>query len=91
MEESKTRINILGEDFIIKTDKSEEYVNSILDLFKSKLDMINIMTGKQNSLRAAILAGLLLAEENIELDASRDEEEITAITTKLIEDLDEII
>lgn len=95
MEKNRTRITILGEDFLIRTDKSSEYLEKIIELLNSKIDKIREMTGIQSPLRTAILAGLLMAEEKMENSPARpgyeDDEEISAITARLISDLDDLI
>jgi len=94
MEKNRTRITILGEDFLIRTDKSAEYLEKIINLLNSKIEKIREMTGIQSALRTAILAGLLMAEEKMEDSPARpesDDEEISAITKKLISDLDTLI
>ena len=106
MEKNKTRVHVLGEDFLIRTDKSEEFVNSVMQLLKQKIAKIREMAGEMSNLRTAILAGLLLAEEVTELGKkaagteiekrnvrpqNEQEEEIAAIASRLIGDLDDII
>lgn len=99
MDTSKTRINILGEDFIIKADKSQKYIEKVIDLLKVKINKIQKMTQNQSSLRIALLTGILLAEditdlreESINSFSKHDEStKIDAITSKLLDDLDSII
>ncbi|MBN1647706.1 MAG: cell division protein ZapA [Spirochaetales bacterium] len=98
MEKNRTRVHVLGEDFLIRTDKSDEYVKKVLELLKGKIEKIREMAGVQDNLRIAILAGLLLAEEIMEEKNStvksrpenEQEEEIGAIASRLISDLDNL-
>jgi cell division protein ZapA (FtsZ GTPase activity inhibitor) len=105
MDKSKTRIKVLGEDFYIRTDKDDKYVAKVLDLLQLKIRKIREMAGEMGNMRIAILAGILLAEDVLEIEsAAREtvklvkakpegelEEEIAAITSRLIDDLDDIM
>ena len=63
MEKTQLKIKILGTSFSIQSGESREYLDSILDYYKSKVEEINEKTIKADPLKLAIIAGLNIVDE----------------------------
>lgn len=62
------RVELLGLSFVIQTDESAEYVNSLISVLRSKIDAVSSGSGLSSPrlsdpLKTAILAGIYLADE----------------------------
>ncbi|GAB1433387.1 hypothetical protein MASR2M29_20130 [Spirochaetota bacterium] len=57
------RVELLGLSFVIQTDESAEYVNSLISVLRSKIDAVSSGSGLSDPLKTAILAGIYLADE----------------------------
>ena len=94
------RIELLGASFQIQSDESPEYIESLLDHFRSRISQIEHTVATGDPLKKAILAALLVTDE---LFAERERDhhadtagipredaaEIERITTRLLSRLEE--
>ena len=57
------RIEVLGTSFTIQTDEDPEYVADIVDYYKTKVQEVRQSVRTGDSLKLAILSGLLAVDE----------------------------
>lgn len=93
------RIELLGASFQIKSDESPEYLRRILDHVRARVTEIERTVATDDPLKKAILAAFLITDDLIRerdrahsaTDGVPDAGEIAAITSRLIERIDQII
>ena len=86
------RIELLGASFSIQTDEDPAYLAKVVDLYRQKVTEIQRSVSTQDTLKVAILAGILTADAY--LKKSGDEgapAEVGLITAKLITELEEAL
>ncbi|MEM5948553.1 cell division protein ZapA [Spirochaetia bacterium 38H-sp] len=90
-------VNILGTSFKIKTDENPEYVKSVLELYKNKVEHIKTTLDIDEPIKIAILSGIMLADELMQKDTEyskklrKNTEEIEQIAEKLIKEIDQAL
>jgi cell division protein ZapA (FtsZ GTPase activity inhibitor) len=84
------RIDLLGAEFNIKTDENPEYLEEVVELFRSKVDELRGSVGTSDPLKIAILAGILIADDYLKLTGSQraTAAEAAKITVGLITELE---
>jgi cell division protein ZapA len=93
------RIELLGASFQIQSDESPEYIEQLLEHFRSRVDQIEETVATGDPLKKSILAALLVTDELFSEREHRDasgsvriapEEasEIEEITTRIISSID---
>ncbi|OHD17944.1 MAG: hypothetical protein A2087_03670 [Spirochaetes bacterium GWD1_61_31] len=91
------RIEMLGTAFVIQTDESEQYINSLLAYYQAKLDAIGRDSRVQDPLKQAILASVYIIDElfrarvdnSLHKDMDADiGDELSAIAQRLIARID---
>mgnify|MGYP001146767031 CR=1 FL=1 len=87
------RIDLLGAEFTIKTDQDPEYLEEVVELYRSKVDEIRRSVGTSDTLRIAILAGIIIADDYLRHKGERrtNDAEAREITATLISELDEAL
>ena len=56
-------IHVLGTNFTIQTDESPEYVGKLVEYVCSMIETLEKSVGTKDSLRIAVLASVLIADE----------------------------
>ncbi len=95
----RLQIDLLGTSFAIEADQPSEYLKSIYNHYKKVVSEVQQTSGVSDSLRIAIIAGVLLSDElskerlNPQETIQQDETEvlIEQSAKKMIEDIDSII
>ena len=95
----RLQIDLLGTSFALAADQPAEYLQSIYNHYKKVVSEVQQTSGVNDSLRVAIIAGILLADElskerlNPQGTIPQNETEvlIEQSTKKMIEDIDSII
>lgn len=93
------RIELLGASFQIQSDESPEYIEQLLEHFRSRVDQIEQTVATGDPLKKSILAALLVTDELFSERRHRDatgsvriapEEahEIERITSRIISNID---
>ena len=84
------RIALLGAEFNIKTDQDPEYLEEVIEFYKSKIAEVRSGVGTSDPLKIAILAGILAAEDCLRQTGSQRSSaaELSQITVDLITALD---
>jgi len=96
MDSGVVQIQILGTTFTVKSDQDPEYVESIIQYIKTKIEEIKQSTTSNDPLRTAILANILITDELFkernkkgdlfnESDASREASRLTADIIRRLE------
>lgn len=57
------RVELLGASFVIQTDESKEYVESLIAYLGSKIETVRASSRVDDPLKASILAGIFLVDE----------------------------
>ncbi len=93
------RIELLGASFQIQSDESPEYIEQLLEHFRSRVEQIEQSVATGDPLKKSILAALLVTDElfserehrtpsgHVRIDPE-EAQEIEQITTRIISDLD---
>ena len=97
----RLQIDLLGTSFALEADQPAEYLKSIYNHYKKVVSEVQQTSGVNDSLRIAIIAGILLSDElskerlnlNTQETVMQDKTEvlIEQSTKKMIEDIDSII
>ena len=97
----RLQIDLLGTSFALEADQPAEYLQSIYKHYKKVVSEVQQTSGVNDSLRIAIIAGILLSDElskerlnlNTQETVMQDKTEvlIEQSTKKMIEDIDSII
>jgi len=97
----RLQIDLLGTSFALEADQPAEYLQSIYKHYKKVVSEVQQTSGVNDSLRIAIIAGILLSDElskerlnlNTQKTVMQDKTEvlIEQSTKKMIEDIDSII
>ena len=84
------RIDLLGAEFNINTDQDPEYLEEVVEFYKSKIAEVRSSAGTSDSLKIAILAGILTADDCLKQTGSQrtGTAELSQITLDLISELD---
>jgi len=68
VQERKKNFKVLGQEFQIRTDASEEEIEAVFDLVKERIEQCAVQPGKHLGIgRASVLACLSLASSVIQL------------------------
>lgn len=87
MEEAKkgpVRVEIFGQEYLIKTDEDEEYVRAVARLVDERMHQLAATTASASSLSVAVLAALNLAGDY--LRSKKEVEERSRQLMSLIEE-----
>ena len=95
----RLQIDLLGTSFALEADQPAEYLQSIYNHYKKVVSEVQQTSGLNDSLRIAIIAGILLSDElskerlNPQGLLSQNETDvlIEQSAKKMIEDIDSII
>ncbi|MGI5089536.1 cell division protein ZapA [Treponema vincentii] len=95
----RLQIDLLGTSFALAADQPAEYLQAIYNHYKKVVSEVQQTSGVNDSLRVAIIAGILLSDElskerlNPQGTLPQDETEvlIEQSARKMIEDIDSII
>ena len=97
----RLQIDLLGTSFALEADQPAEYLQSIYKHYKKVVSEVQQTSGVNDSLRIAIIVGILLSDElskerlnlNTQETVMQDKTEvlIEQSTKKMIEDIDSII
>lgn len=95
----RLQIDLLGTSFALEADQPSAYLQSIYNHYKQVVSDVQQTSGVTDTLRIAIIAGILLSDElskerlNPQAEAMQHEEDLVLeqSTKKMIEDLDSII
>ena len=84
------RIDLLGAKFSIKSDQDPEYLEEVLEVYRSKIEEIRATTGTSDPLKIAILAGILTADDYLKQTGAQrtNAAEAAQITIGLITELE---
>jgi cell division protein ZapA (FtsZ GTPase activity inhibitor) len=91
------RINVLGTSFVIQTDETEQYINSLLAYYQSRLDLVARDSRVSDPLKQSILASIYILDElfreRVEHSVHRDLDsdmgnELSQIAQRLIARID---
>jgi cell division protein ZapA len=63
MAKGSLQIDLLGTSFAIQADEKPEYLNALYSHYKRTVNQIENTSGVSDSLKVAIIAGILLADE----------------------------
>lgn len=93
------RVELLGASFVIQTDESKEYVESLLAYLGSKIETVKAASKVDDPLKASILAGVFLVDElyRERVDASvrsglaAPEIDVEAVAERLIARIDDTL
>jgi len=87
------RIDLLGAEFNIKSDEDPEYLEEVLEVYRSKIEEIRTTAGTSDPLKIAILAGILTADDYLKQTGAQrtSQAEATQITVGLITELEEAL
>jgi cell division protein ZapA len=88
------KIEILGTSFVVQSDEEPEYLSRIVEYYKSKVTEVRTSAPSADSLKCAILTGVIIADELFKekqgaKSVPPDGEELSRITDRLIGRLDE--
>lgn len=91
------RIDLLGTSFVIQTDETEQYIDSLLAYYRRKLDVVARDSRVEDPLKQSILATIYIVDElfrarvesSVHKDLSTDvQRELSVITERLIARID---
>ena len=86
------RIDLLGAEFNIKTDQDPEYLKKVVELYRAKVEEVRGSVSTSDSLKIAILAGILTADEHLKHKRSAlGTDEAERIAGSLIRELDDVL
>jgi cell division protein ZapA (FtsZ GTPase activity inhibitor) len=95
MSKSDLHIDILGTNITISADEKPEYLEKLLDKYRSAVENVQSKTGLKDPLKTAILTGFLLCDdlEKAGSSGANDKEPFEAeqLTMGMISRLDEIV
>ena len=96
MSKSDLRIDILGTSITISTEEDSEYLDLLLDKYRSAIENVRHKTGLKDPLKIAILTGFLLCDDHEKAKAAESASvsepvELEQLTQGMIARLDEII
>jgi mannose-6-phosphate isomerase len=86
-------IDVLGTSITISADEDQEYLQTLLETYKKKLEDIQASTGLTDPLKTAVLTGFLLCDEAEKASRKTGEEnrEVEELTLDIISRLDEAL
>lgn len=95
----RLQIDLLGTSFALEADQPAEYLLAIYDHYKKVVSDVQRTSGVTDSLRIAIIAGILLSDElskeRLNPQGASEQHEAEAFleqsARKMIEDIDSII
>ncbi|MCL1927413.1 MAG: cell division protein ZapA [Treponema sp.] len=93
MEKSNLHFKLLGTSFSIVADEDINYLEKLLNKYKSVLDNTQKAAGVNEPLKLAILTGFLLCDEieKTKLEENRKGKEAEQRTLNMIARIDEVI
>lgn len=60
-------VNILNQNYVIKTDENDDYVNEVLNYVREKMDYVMRQANVVGTLQATVLTAINIADEYIKL------------------------
>ena len=87
------RIDLLGAEFTIKTDQDPEYLQEVVEFYRTKVEEVRRSVGTSDALKIAILAGIITADAYLKQKGEHrtSDAEARQITQTLITELDEAL
>jgi cell division protein ZapA (FtsZ GTPase activity inhibitor) len=91
------KIDVLGTSFVIQSDQDPAYLRDVVDFYKSKVTEIQSSVSTNDPLKISILASMLIIDDFFKYRlgqapaANMDELEASAITQRLIRELDAML
>jgi len=87
------RIDLLGAEFNINTDENPEYLEEVVEYYRSKVAEIRSSVGTSDPLKIAILAGILTADDVLKKTGAErtTDSEAARITGGLISELESVL
>ncbi|MBU8913267.1 MAG: cell division protein ZapA [Spirochaetales bacterium] len=87
------RIDLLGAEFNIKTDENPEYLEEVVEVYRSKIQEVRATTGTSDPLKVAILAGILTADDYLKQTGAQrtNTAEASRITLGLITEIETVL
>lgn len=84
------RIDLLGAEFNIKTDEDPEYLEEVVQVYRSKIDEVRASVQTPDPLKVAILAGILTADDLLKQTGAQraTETEASQIALRLISEIE---
>lgn len=84
------RIDLLGAEFTIRTDQDPEYLEEVVEFYRTKVEEVRRSVGTSDALKVAILAGILTADDLLKQKGTTRtvDAEAAQITLGLISELD---
>ncbi len=84
------RIDLLGAEFNIKSDEDPEYLEEVLEIYRSRIEEVRATVGITDPLKIAILAGILTADGYLKQTGTvrTNQAEAAKITVGLITELE---
>ena len=94
MEKRQLRIDVLGTSFVIQSDESTEYLNSLAAHVRTRIEEVKARYTFADPLTVAVLAALNIADEMFKARSGKPpapghDEEIAAVAEKLISRIDD--
>lgn len=77
------RVNILGQDYLIKGDANEEYIRAVADYLDQKMRALAESMAAKSHTKVAVLAALNIADELFK-ERAESERRISEIEEKLL-------
>lgn len=74
MAKGSLQIDVLGTSFAIQADEKPEYLNALYNHYKKTITQIESSSNLTDSLKVAIIAGILLADELYKEKMKRSEQ-----------------
>lgn len=86
------KISLLGVSFNIETNDNPDYIKKIVDIYSSKIENVKSFTSTKESLKIAIIAGLLVSDQYLkQKEALEKEKEKEKIAKKVDDESDKLI
>ncbi len=93
MSNTGLRIDLLGTSFVIQADEDPLYLRLVVERYRRAIEEARSSTGLSDSLKLAILAGIIVSDEaeKAKHGVSLDETEAERLTLDLIARIDEAL
>ncbi len=97
-DEGVLQIDVLGTSFALQTDETSQYLDVLYNHFRIMLKHVENVTGSTDSLKTAIVAGILITDElfkermkNPNADKTPELNEMEALALKMISSIDRVV
>lgn len=72
------KVDIFGNDYILKADTDDGHIQKVADLVDQKMREVSLSTNSKNTINIAILAALNIADEYLNIKDEKDKAETKA-------------